>query len=77
MTNEIKVTIEQIAQIVGTSPDRIRLDGADDDKWLTADQVGSVGVMQLWVGRLKAAGVPAFFRASDRTWGVLAERVQR
>ena len=76
-TETAKVTIEQIAQIVGTTPDRIQLAGDEGDKWLRADQVGSRGIMNSWVTRLKEAGIPAFFRAADRTWGVLAERVQR
>lgn len=61
-TETAKVTIEQIAQIVGTTPDRIQLAGDEGDKWLRADQVGSRGIMNSWVTRLKEAGIPAFFR---------------
>lgn len=67
-------TITQIAEIVGTHAERLSFEPSG--KWLVCDQIGSRGMMDTWVARLKEAGIPAFFRASERTWGVLAEMVQ-
>lgn len=65
-------TIQEILKIAGAPSD---VEFTEQGKWLVSDQRGSKGVMQLWVSRLKEAGIPAFFSASDRTWGVLAEKV--
>jgi len=69
-----KFTVAQIQQIVGSSRE---LSFEESGKWLVADQQGSKGVMQMWVQRCKDAGLPAFFSASDRVWGVLAEQVEQ
>ncbi len=47
-----------------------------EGKWLVSDQRGSKGIMEQRVAKLKAAGIPAFFSAGQRKWGVLAEKVQ-
>lgn len=39
-------------------------------QWATWDQMGSRGVMDARIQRLKDAGYVAFFKAGDRTWGV-------
>jgi hypothetical protein len=67
-----KFTIAQIEQIVG----KTGLEFSEDGKWLVCDQRGSKGVMDLWVKRCKDAGLPAFFSAGQRKFGVLAEQVE-
>lgn len=68
-------TIAQIAEIVGTSEDRIEFES--QGKWLVCDQIGSKGIMDSWVAKLKDAGIPAFYSSRQRVWGVLAEKVQQ
>ena len=68
------MTIDQIFATAG-------LRDADKDcyeeqgKWIVWDQIGSAGVMADAVARLKEAGVPAFYSAKTREWGVLASEV--
>lgn len=64
-------TITQIEAITGIR----NIEFSAQGKWLVSDQRGSKGVMANAVAALKAAGIPAFFSATDRTWGVLAEEV--
>lgn len=40
--------------------------------WLVWEQRGSKGIMDRKVADLKSAGIPAFFNATQRTWGVKA-----
>jgi hypothetical protein len=67
-------TVQQILEIAGAWSG---VEFSRQGKWLVSDQRGSKGVMNTWVARLKEAGIPAFFNATDRTWGVLAEKVQQ
>ena len=48
-----------------------------DGKWITFDQTWSKGLTQEYVDQIKAAGIPAFYNAGKRTWGMLAEEISR
>jgi hypothetical protein len=69
-------TLAQIGQIVGKANLADVREFTTEGKWLVCDQYQSAGVMASWVSRCKAAGLPAFFNASERKFGVLNEQVQ-
>lgn len=41
-------------------------------QWLVWEQTQSKGIHDKTVAALKAAGIPAFFKAGERRWGVKA-----
>lgn len=59
--------IARIEQITGI---RDIGEPAERGNWATWDQRGSRGIMNAAVAALKMAGIPAFFSAADRRWGV-------
>lgn len=65
-------TIAEISEITGIK----EIDFVEDGKWLIEDQKGSKGLMNERIAKLKAQGIPAFFNARERVWGVLASEVQ-
>lgn len=64
MDEQTITRIEQITGIRDIGEPEIR------GQWATWDQRGSRGIMENAVKALKAEGIPAFFSAADRTWGV-------
>lgn len=60
--------IQRVEEITGFGDLAGRADQRGE--WITWDQIGSAGIMRDRVKRLKAAGIPAFYSAADRRWGV-------
>lgn len=66
-------TLQQVREIAGVKND---VEFREDGKWLVTDQTGSKGICEGRVAKLKAAGIPAFYSARERVWGVLAEKIE-
>ena len=65
-------TLTEIESIIH---DRLPEPTSTDGRWITFDQTWSKGLTAAYVNQIKAAGIPAFYNAGKRTWGILAEDI--
>lgn len=64
-----RIDVARIAKITGINIQSLN-EPQIGDVWATWEQLGSRGLMDSRVAALKKAGVPAFFNAGERRWGV-------
>ena len=75
MSTKTAELLTKVAEIIESTRIATRANLSEpkiDGDWLTWEQRWSKGSHDKLVTDLKAAGIPAFFRAGTRTWGVLA-----
>ncbi len=69
MTDVIADRIAQVAEIIHEAG-RVPAPSRTEGDWIVWDQWASRKLHDRYVAELKAAGIPAFFRAGERRFGV-------
>ena len=68
--NQVASRLEQVVQIIHHTHAPLPPPSRTEGDWIVWDQFASRGLHDRYVAELKAAGIPAFFRASERKFGV-------
>lgn len=70
MTDQIAARIAKVTEIIHHTHMPMPAPDRTDGDWIVWSQFASKGLHARYVDELKAAGVPAFFNATERKFGV-------